>query len=70
MKKVAPKNFAKLTGKHLCQSLFFNKDLRPTTLFKKETVTHVFSCEFCENKILMASGGCLWKEKMRSVLYV
>ena len=24
MKKAVPKNFAKLTGKHLCQSLLFN----------------------------------------------
>ena len=33
------RNFTKITGKHLCQSLFFNKiaGLRP-----------VFSCEFCE----------------------
>ena len=31
------RNFAKFTGKPLCQSLFFNKvaDLRPETLFKK-----------------------------------
>ena len=30
------RNFAKFTGKHLCQSLFFNKvvDLRPATLLK------------------------------------
>ena len=29
--------FAKFTGKHLCQNLFFNKaaDLRPATLLKK-----------------------------------
>ena len=32
------KNFAKFTGKHLCQSL----------IFKKETLAQVFSCEFCE----------------------
>ena len=25
IKKVAPRNFTKFTGKHLCQSLFFNK---------------------------------------------
>ena len=39
------RNFAKFTGKHLCQSLFFNKvaDLSLATLLKK-----VFSCEFCE----------------------
>ena len=32
------KKFAKFTGKYLCKSLFFNK----------ETLTQVFSCEFCE----------------------
>ena len=36
-KKGALKNFAKFTGKYLCQSLF-----------KKETLTQVFFCEFCE----------------------
>ena len=33
---VVPRNFAKFTGKHQCQS------------FKKETLAQVFSCEFCE----------------------
>ena len=44
------RNFAKFTGKHLCQSLFFNKKagLRPATLLKEETLAHVLSCEFCE----------------------
>ena len=44
------RNFAKFTGKHLYQSLFFNKvaGLRPATLFKKETLAQVFCCEFCE----------------------
>ena len=32
-------NFAKFTGKHLSQVLFFNK---------KDTLAQVFSCEFCE----------------------
>ena len=32
------RNFKKFTGKHLCQSFFL----------KKETLAHVFSCEFCE----------------------
>ena len=38
------KNFAKLTGKHLCQSRFFNKvtDLRPATLLKRVPGTVVF----------------------------
>ena len=49
-KKGVVKNFAKFTGKHLCQSLFFNKvaGLNPATLLKKETLEQVFSCEFCE----------------------
>ena len=40
----------KLTGKHLCQSLFFNNvtGLRPATLFKKKTLAQVVSCEICE----------------------
>ena len=41
------RNFAKLTEKHLCQSLFFNKvaGLRPGTV---EALAQVFPCEFCE----------------------
>ena len=45
-------NFAKFTGKHLCQNPFFNKapDLRAQgcIFIKKETLAQVFSCEFCE----------------------
>ena len=37
-KKSFPRNFAKFTGKHLCQSFFFNK----------ESLAQVFSCGFCE----------------------
>ena len=50
MKKGVRRNFTKLTGKHLGQRPFFNKiaGLRPATLLKKETLTQVFSCEFCE----------------------
>ena len=42
-------NFSKFTGKHLRQSLFFNKvaGLWPATLLKKR-LSQVFSCEFCE----------------------
>ena len=37
VKKDVLRNFTKLTGKHMCQSLFFNKvsGLRAATLFKK-----------------------------------
>ena len=53
MRKGGLGNFTKLTEKHLCQSLLFNKvaDLRPEAcnFIKKETVAQVFSCEFCES---------------------
>ena len=37
VKKDVLRNFAKFTGKHLCQSLFFNKvaGLRPEKCFRK-----------------------------------
>ena len=46
MKNVVLRNFTKFTGKHLCQSLFFNKvaGFRPVTLLKK-ILAQVFSCE-------------------------
>ena len=44
--KSVVRNFAKFTGKHLCQSLFFNKVA--CNFIKKETLTQVFCCEFCE----------------------
>ena len=49
-KKVGLINFTKFTGKHLCQNLFFSKvaDLILATLFKKEALAQVVSCEFCE----------------------
>ena len=43
------RNFAKFTGKRLCQSPFFNKNAGGTCNFiKKETLAQAFSCEFCE----------------------
>ena len=44
-KKGVLRNFAKFTGKHLCQSLFFNK---ACNFIKEETLAQVLSCEFCE----------------------
>ena len=38
VRKPVLRNFAKSTGKHLCQSLFI----------KKEPLAQVFSCDFCE----------------------
>ena len=52
MKKDVLTNFAKFRGKHQSQSFFFNKvaGLRPQAcnFIKKEALTQVFSCEFCE----------------------
>ena len=42
------RNFTKFSGKHLCQSLFFNKvaGLRPATLFKKRLWYRCFPVNF------------------------
>ena len=44
VKKSVLRNFAKFTGKHLGQSLFFNKvaGLRPLTYSKRDSGTGVF----------------------------
>ena len=43
------RNFAKFTGKHLWQSLFFNKVAGLACSFiKKVTLAQVLSCEFCK----------------------
>ena len=45
-RKGALRGFAKFTGKHLCQSFFFNKVTG--NFIKKETLAQMFSCKFCE----------------------
>ena len=58
-------NFAKFTGKHLFQSLFFNK---------KETLTQVFSFEFCEIfkntlfKEIPATAASVYTQQVESLL--
>ena len=44
------RNFAKFTGKHLCQSIFFNKvaGLRPATLLKKRLWHRCFPANFAK----------------------
>ena len=42
----ALRNFAKLTGKHLCWILFFFSDLRPATLLKKRFQHRCFLVNF------------------------
>ena len=65
-KKGVLRNFTKFTGKHLCQSLFFNKvvGLRPATLLKKRLWPRCFPVNFVKfPKTLFlhnTSGGCFW----------
>ena len=48
-KKVVLERFAKFTGKHPCQNILCNKNAGLSLHFiEKETLTQVFSCEFCE----------------------
>ena len=47
-KKDVLRNFAELTGKHLCESLFFNKVAGLHNFIKKEILVQVFCCEFCQ----------------------
>ena len=47
-KKGVLRNFAKLTGKHLCQSLIFNKVARPGTLLKKRLWHKCFLTNFAK----------------------
>ena len=70
-KRCSGRNFTKFTGKHLCQSLFFNNPsgLRPATLLRK-TLAQVFVCELCEisknffsDKTEVAASGLTCKAK-------
>ena len=66
IKKGVLRNFAKFTGKHLCQSLFLNKiaGQRPATLLKKKTLAQVFSREFWE-----ISKNTFFTEHLRTTAY-
>ena len=50
VRKGVLRNFTKFTGKHLCQSLFFNKvaGLRPATLLKKRLRHRCFPVNFAK----------------------
>ena len=53
-RKSVLRNFAKFTGKHLCQSFLF---------IKKETMEQLFSCEFCE---ISKRKDTLWNFSFRA----
>ena len=51
VKKVVLKNFAKLTGKHLCQSIFFNKIAGLEQLFlQNNSGPLLLKCGHCKNE--------------------
>ena len=66
VRKSVLRNFAKFTGKHLCQSLFFNKfaGLRPAPLLKKRLWVRFFPVNFVKFvRTLFESallGDCFW----------
>ena len=76
------RNFAKFTGKRLWQSLFFNKVTGECNSIKRETLSQVFSWEFCEIyknaffyriPLLTASGLCFERKNFTrevSVLFL
>ena len=74
LKKGVLRNFAKFTGKHLCQSVFFNKvAVAACNFIKKETQAPVFSCEFCEiskNTFSQNTSGRLLLKKASVLLFV
>ena len=70
VRKGVIRNFWKLTGKHLRQSLFFNKiaGLRPVTLLKKRLWHRCFLVNVA--KFLRTPlGDCFWRKKQSSVCH-
>ena len=52
MKKGVLKNFAKFTGKHLCQSFFFNKVAGLRQLFLQSNFGRLLlKCRHCKNEV-------------------
>ena len=63
LQKGVLRNFTKLTGKHLCQSFFFNKvpGLRPATLLKRRIWYRCFPVNFV--KFLRTPlDDCFWRQ--------
>ena len=67
------RNFAKFTGKNLCQNLFFNKvaSLSPATLLKKRLWHRCFPVNFAKllKRLFLqnTSGGCFWLNKHKLI---
>ena len=62
MRKDVPRNFAKFTGKHLCQGLLFNKvvGLRPAALLKKRLWHWCFPVNFAKRLRTLFLAEHLW----------
>ena len=78
VRKGVLRNFAKFTGKHLCQRLFFNKvaGLRPVTLLKKSLWHRCFPVNFAKflrTPFLQNTSGrlllFLFRESKSTVVY-
>ena len=73
--KVVLRNFAKLTEKHLCQSLFFNKvaGLRPATLLKNRLWHRCFPVNFAKFQRTPfsqnTSSGCFYTCEMECLFF-
>ena len=74
-KKGVLRNFAKFTGKHLCQSLFFNKvaGLKPATLLKKRLWCRCFLVTFVKflRKLFLTEHlrWLVFQETSRTIFY-
>ena len=65
IEKAALENFAKVTGKHMYRSLFYNKvaGLRSETLLKNRLRHRCFHVDFTKFIFVRASAsGSLWKD--------
>ena len=67
-------NFTQFTGKHLCQSLIFNKfsELSPATLLKKTLWYGCFPvnfAKFSKTPFLQNTSDCIWKPSQQFSIY-
>ena len=65
VKKNILRNFAKFTGKHLCEGLFFNK----VESLRQWRLAQVFSCEFCIISKITCFTGHLWTTQFTDSTY-
>ena len=69
VRKGVPRNFKKFTGKHLCQSLFFNKVLRNYAKFTKKHLCRKIHWCFPENFTKFLRTPFLQNNSGRLLLY-